>query len=126
MALQSQILSFPIIDNHNSLFLVRASPRGDQPLDLDLLATDGESVFRSRISQDRLSPPSKVEFGLEAWTSILLYVFLRQAVPDEHTATVKGLVVEAMVKRSQAEVKILRNIQGIQVRPMTETIESMD
>ena len=121
---QPHIFSFPISDNQNPTFLVRVSQKGDQLLDLELLATDSESVFRSEILQSRLSPPAKVEFGHEAWISILSYVFCRQAVPDEHATAAKGLVVEAVVKNNQAEVKISRNIQGIQVRKYTKTLRS--
>ncbi|KAI4716481.1 hypothetical protein E4T48_07355 [Aureobasidium sp. EXF-10727] len=108
-----KVLRLPRTDVDNDFVLVNVEQSGSDPLDLKLVATDGQSPFVTSVRRDQIlslqAPGSQAESG--HWQSILSSVLLQSADP-----TLTGVEAVANVSSSQLTITIRNKISGITQR----------
>ncbi|KAG9802791.1 hypothetical protein KCU98_g23162, partial [Aureobasidium melanogenum] len=108
-------LRLPRTDVANDFVLVNVEPSGSDPLDLKLVATDGQSPFVTSVRQNQIQKlqASSSHIQLDYWQSILSAVLL-QSVPND--PTLAGVEAVANVSPSQLTITIRNKISGITQR----------
>ncbi|KAK6004019.1 hypothetical protein QM012_008869 [Aureobasidium pullulans] len=110
-----KVLRLPRTDVANDFVLVDVERSGSDPLDLKLVATDGESPFVVSVRQNQIQKlqASSSQIEPDHWQSILSAVLL-QSVPNDPTLT--GVEAVANVSQSQLTITIRNKISGITQR----------
>ncbi|KAG9683614.1 hypothetical protein KCU76_g12977, partial [Aureobasidium melanogenum] len=105
----------PRTDVANDFVLVNVEPSGSDPLDLKLVATDGQSPFVTSVRQNQIQKlqASSSHIQLDHWQSILSAVLL-QSIPND--PTLAGVEAVANVSPSQLTITIRNKISGITQR----------
>lgn len=111
----SKVLRLPRTDVANDFVLVNVQQSGSDPLDLKLVATDGEAPFVTSVRQKQIHKlqASSSQIELDHWQSILSAVLL-QSIPNDPTLV--GVEAVANVSPSQITITIRNKISGITVR----------
>lgn len=110
-----KVLRLPRTDVANDFVLVNVEPSGSDPLDLKLVATDGQSPFVASVRQNQIQKlqASSSQIQLDHWQSILSAVLL-QSIPND--PTLAGVEAVANVSSSQLTITIRNKISGITQR----------
>ncbi|KAH0350974.1 hypothetical protein KCU81_g2346, partial [Aureobasidium melanogenum] len=110
-----KVLRLPRTDVANDFVLVNVEPSGSDPLDLKLVATDGQSPFVASVRQNQIQKlqASGSQIQLDHWQSILSAV-LFQSIPND--PTLAGVEAVANVSSSQLTITIRNKISGITQR----------
>ncbi|KAH0265062.1 hypothetical protein KCU91_g11660, partial [Aureobasidium melanogenum] len=110
-----KVLRLPRTDVANDFVLVNVEPYGSDPLDLKLVATDGQSPFVASVRQNQIQKlqASGSQIQLDHWQSILSAV-LFQSIPND--PTLAGVEAVANVSSSQLTITIRNKISGITQR----------
>lgn len=110
-----KVLRLPRTDVANDFVLVNVEPSGSDPLDLKLVATDGQSPFVASVRQNQIQKlqASSSQIQLDHWQSILSAVLL-QSIPND--PTLAGVEAVANVSSSPLTITIRNKISGITVR----------
>ncbi|TVY27673.1 hypothetical protein LHYA1_G004914 [Lachnellula hyalina] len=121
MALESPVLlRLPRGLDQTEFVLLHISSEGHRPLDLKLVGTENETVFKIILEHDRTSSlkDSKSKLNQEQWDAVLSTILLGAVLEEEHKAILQG--VEAVAKVESGEnrlsITIQRRIEGITQR----------
>ncbi|KAH7321180.1 hypothetical protein B0I35DRAFT_208866 [Stachybotrys elegans] len=107
----SCVLKIDRTDDESSFVLLQITPRGSKPLDLRLVATEGEAPYVATLKHDRVASlrGKNCSVSAEEWGEILQLVFSQTPQPDiQATATVES--------ESSVTITIRKQIQGITQR----------
>jgi hypothetical protein len=111
------VLRLPRTDVDGDFVLVNVLQSGPDPLDLKLIATDGEAPFVRHIRQKAIHKllSSSSSSDSDRWPAILSSVLLR-SISDG--STMAGVEAVANLSDSQLTITIRNKISGITVRSM--------
>ncbi|TVY15854.1 hypothetical protein LARI1_G005655 [Lachnellula arida] len=121
MALESPVLlKLPRGLAPTEFVLLHISPQGHRPLDLKLIGTENETVFKVILEHDRTSSlkDSKSRLNQEQWDAVLSTILLGTVPEEEHKAITQGVEAVAKVESggSKLSITIQRRIEGITQR----------
>ncbi|KAK2605919.1 hypothetical protein QQS21_003645 [Conoideocrella luteorostrata] len=120
-----RVLKFSRTDHESSCVLVQVSSKGSKPLDLKIVATEGEAAYFSSLRHDRISslriencPVSESE-----WQDILTSIFEQEILSDiQVSAAVQSEVSISLTVRKQVQ-GITQRLGAITLNYEDETID---
>ncbi|TVY33388.1 hypothetical protein LOCC1_G008285 [Lachnellula occidentalis] len=121
MALESPVLlRLPRGLAQTEFVLLHISPQGRRPLDLKLIGTENETIFKVILEHDQTSSlkDSKSRLNQEQWDAVLLSVLLGAVPQEEHKAITQGVEAVAKIESggNELSITIQRRIEGITQR----------
>lgn len=125
---QDHILRLPRSDISNEYLLVNISGSGNKPLNLKLVASEGEHVYPTTLKESNIKSLQEHHFegGLDEWRSFLAYALLRQRPSGSLPASWQGFEIVAAIKGETAIITIRNNFGGIHKKLGTIKLEQND
>lgn len=102
-------------DSDSEHVLVNVSSGGPSPLDLKLLATEGESPYIATIRQSRISKlrDKRNQLSNDQWENVLHSTLLQRRFQGSEASTLEKLEVLANLSGDQLSIIFRNNISGI-------------
>ncbi|KAJ9288252.1 hypothetical protein C8Q69DRAFT_116002 [Paecilomyces variotii] len=122
-----RILRLSRTDDPTAYVLIHVSRSGSEPLDLKLVATEGEAPYVGSVRQSRVKSlrAKNYQGSDDEWVQILSYV-LRQSPPSDHDATwTTGLEVTASIRGEGDEDKELVILIRKRIDTITQRLGSI-
>ncbi|KAL9104458.1 MAG: hypothetical protein Q9163_000610 [Psora crenata] len=109
------VLRIPRSDSEDQYVLVNTSSNGPKPLDIKILATEGENPYATAIRHREVSNyrERKNQKSKEEWEFILSHKLLQQRCSQDQRASTEKLEVVATISGPQLGIIFRRNIEGI-------------
>jgi hypothetical protein len=123
-----QVLRFPCTGDDGGHLLTKVSKSGTKPLDLELIATDGDNVFSAALKESAVKSLQASNYGgnLDEWKTILKYTLLQEHPDEPLPEELQGLKAVATVDESTAAITLRKNISGIVQRLGTIKLKEDD
>ncbi|KAI4127321.1 MAG: hypothetical protein LQ347_004652 [Umbilicaria vellea] len=122
--MSEHILRIPRSDNTGDYIILNVTSNGPSPLDLRLVATEGDAPYITTIKQSRISKlrAQKTELDDSSWAVILSSTLLQQRVTGKDLEAIKDLETVSSIANQQMIVTFRKNISGIKHRLGTLTL----
>lgn len=118
-----RILSIPRSDEADAHVLLHLSPSGPDPLDMRIVATEGENPYVGSVKKSRLKNlrAKNYQGSDEEWAQIVSYVLATAPAALYHSAAISGVTVSAVVSGAEDEnkevtISIRKKIEAITQR----------
>jgi hypothetical protein len=124
---KSHVLSLRRTDRDGETVLVNVSQTGKKPLDLKLVASEGEHVYPGEVRESNLRSLQASSYGgdLDEWKTTLRYALLEQAatpLPE----MLQGFESVASISNNTVTITLRNNIGGIHQRLGAIKLEQND
>ncbi|KAK4580532.1 hypothetical protein LTR86_000735 [Recurvomyces mirabilis] len=124
----SQVLRLRRTDADGEFVLVHVARHGSKPLDLKLVASEGEHVYPVKLKDSSVKTLQANNYGgdLDQWKATLRFALLRERPDDGIPEMLQGIETVCSLERDNLTVTIRKNIGGIHQRLGTIVLSQND
>lgn len=125
---QDHILRLRRTDADGEHLLINITQSGSKPLDLKLVASEGEHVYPAKIKESNVKTlqASNYSGDLEEWQVILKYALLQQHPTSPLPESLQGVEAVAAISGETLTINLRKNIGGIHQRLGSIKLEQND
>lgn len=128
MAARKLVLRLPRTDQKSDHLLLNVASDGPRGLDLELIGTDQENLYRGSLKDSAINSLQGSSFnGTSAeWRSLLLYVLLHETSGGPLPESLEGVEAVSAITGTTVAITVRRNIGGITQKLGTIKLEPYD